>query len=39
MNVDGIPLAEERYGFFLIVGSPLALTAFLAYWSLGRRRD
>src|SRR5436309_15058281 len=38
MNVGGIPLAQHRYGFFLVVGPLLALTALLAYWGLGRRR-
>jgi zinc transporter len=39
MNVGGIPLAQERYGFFLVVCPLAVLTAFLAYWGLGRRRD
>jgi zinc transporter len=39
MNVGGIPLAQHPYGFFFVVGPLLALTAFLAYWGLGRRRD
>ena len=39
MNVGGIPLAQHPYGFFLVVGNLLVLTAFLAYWGLGRRRD
>lgn len=39
MNVGGIPLAQDRYGFLLVVCPLLALTAFLAYWGLGRRRD
>jgi zinc transporter len=38
MNVGGIPLNQEPYGFFLVVGPLLILTAFLAYWGLGRRR-
>src|SRR5216117_2721858 len=38
MNVGGIPLAQHRYGFFLIVGPLLVLTALLGYWGLGRRR-
>ena len=38
MNVGGIPLAQHPYGFFLVVGNLLVLTAFLAYWGLGRRR-
>jgi zinc transporter len=39
MNVGGIPLAQHRYGFFLVVGPLLVLTVLLAYWGLGRRRD
>jgi zinc transporter len=39
MNVGGIPLAQHPYGFFLVVTPLIALTAFLAYWGLGRRRD
>jgi zinc transporter len=39
MNVGGIPLAQHPYGFFFVLGPVLALTAFLAYWGLGRRRD
>jgi zinc transporter len=38
MNVGGIPLAQDRYGFFLVVCPLVVLTAFLAYWGLGRRR-
>jgi zinc transporter len=39
MNVGGIPLAQHPYGFFLLVSPLLVLTAFLAYWGLGKRRD
>lgn len=39
MNVGGIPLAQDRYGFFLVVLPLIVLTALLAYWGLGRRRD
>ncbi len=39
MNVGGIPLAQHPYGFFLVVSPLLALTAFLAYWGLAKRRD
>jgi zinc transporter len=39
MNVGGIPLAQHPYGFFLVVGPLLVLTAFLAYWGLDKRRD
>jgi len=38
MNVGGIPLAQHRYGFFLVLSPLLILTAFLAFWALGRRR-
>jgi zinc transporter len=38
MNVGGIPLAQHPYGFVLVVGNLLVLTAFLAYWGLVRRR-
>jgi zinc transporter len=39
MNVGGIPLAQHRYGFFLVLGPLLVLTALLAYWGLARRRE
>ncbi len=39
MNVGGIPLAEDGYGFALIVMNLLVLTAVLAYFALGGRRD
>jgi zinc transporter len=39
MNVGGIPLAQHPYGFFLVVGPLLVLTALLAYLGLIRRRD
>src|SRR5882724_371855 len=39
MNVGGIPLSQDRYGFLLVVCPLVVLTAFLAYWGLGRRRD
>lgn len=39
MNVGGIPLAEHRHGFFLVVGCLSVVTAVLAYFALGRRRD
>jgi zinc transporter len=38
MNVGGIPLAQHRYGFFLVLSPLLLLTALLAWWALGRRR-
>ena len=38
MNVGGIPLNQHPYGFFLVLGPLLVLTAFLAYLALGRRR-
>ena len=39
MNVGGIPLAQHPYGFFLVLSPLLVLTALLAYWALGRRRN
>lgn len=39
MNVGGIPLTDTPYGFVLIVVNLLVLTAVLAYFALGRRRD
>ena len=39
MNVDGIPLAENRSGFFIIVVFLAILTAVLSYVALGRFRD
>src|SRR6266487_2639688 len=36
MNVGGIPLNQHPFGFFLVLGPLLILTAFLAYWALGR---
>jgi len=39
MNVGGIPLSDDPYGFALVVVSLLALTGFLGYLALGRRRD
>jgi zinc transporter len=39
MNVGGIPLAQHKYGFFLVVSPLLVLTAILAYWGFGRRRN
>jgi zinc transporter len=41
MNVGGIPLGQQPYGFFLVLGPLLVLTAllaYLAYWGLGKRR-
>lgn len=40
MNVGGIPLSQEKYGFVFVVGPLLVLTAllaYLAYWGLSRR--
>jgi len=39
MNVGGIPLAQQPYGFFLVLSPLLVLTALLAYWALGRWRN
>jgi zinc transporter len=36
MNVGGIPLNQHPFGFFLVLGPLLILTALLAYWALGR---
>ena len=36
MNVCGIPLNQHPFGFFLVLAPLLILTAFLAYWALGR---
>jgi zinc transporter len=38
MNVGGIPLAQHRYGFFLVLAPLLVLTALLAFWGLTKRR-
>jgi zinc transporter len=38
MNVGGIPLSQDKYGFVFVVSPLLILTALLAYWGLGRRR-
>lgn len=39
MNVGGIPLAENHYGFFIIIGGLMLITGFLAYSYLLNRRD
>jgi zinc transporter len=39
MNVGGVPLSTDSYGFMLIVGILLSVTTSLAYLALGRRRD
>src|SRR5947199_2771141 len=39
MNVGGIPLTQQPYGFFLVLSPLLVLTALLAYWALGRWRN
>jgi len=39
MNVGGVPMSGNAYGFMLIVGLLLAVTTLLAYLTLGRRRD
>ncbi len=39
MNVGGIPLAEHRHGFALVVTLLVVLTGVLAYLAFGRRRD
>jgi zinc transporter len=39
MNVGGIPLTSHPHAFGMIVGALLVLTALLAYFAFGRRRD
>lgn len=39
MNVGGIPLAQHRHGFLIIVTCLAAVTGVLAYFFLLRRRD
>jgi len=39
MNVGGIPLSQHPYGFFLVLGPLLVLTAFLTYWGWIKGRD
>jgi zinc transporter len=39
MNVGGIPLAEHRHGFRMVVLPLLALTMLLGYLALWRRRE
>ena len=39
MNVGGIPLADHRHGFALVVTLLVVLTGVLAYLAFGRRRD
>ena len=38
MNVGGIPLAQDKYGFLVVLCPLVVLTALLAYLGLGRRR-
>jgi zinc transporter len=39
MNVGGIPLSQHPHGFSLIISVLVALTALLAYFAFGKRRD
>ena len=39
MNVGGIPFANDRQGFLLIVFGLALLSGAAAYLALGRRRD
>ena len=39
MNVGGMPLAEHRHGFLIVVVILLIVTVLLAYVALGRRRE
>jgi zinc transporter len=39
MNVGGLPLADHRHGFLIVVAILLLVTVLLAYVALGRRRE
>ncbi|MDD2545715.1 MAG: transporter [Burkholderiaceae bacterium] len=39
MNVGGIPLAEDPYGFWIIVAIVLTFTALAGWWAFRRQRD
>jgi zinc transporter len=39
MNVGGIPLADNRHGFFLVVVLLVLATAVIAYRAFGKHRD
>jgi zinc transporter len=39
MNVGGIPLGDNRHGFFVVVALVVSLTGILAYIALKRRGD
>jgi zinc transporter len=39
MNVGGMPLTDNNYGFLLILGALLTLTALLAYLTLGKQHN
>ena len=39
MNVGGLPLAEHRHGFLIVVAILLIVTVVLAYVAFGRRRE
>jgi len=39
MNVGGVPMSNDSYGFMVIVGLLLSTTSLLAWLALGRRRE
>jgi zinc transporter len=39
MNVGGIPFAENRFGFAIVVIAIVATTGIIAYFAFGRQRD
>ena len=39
MNVGGIPLAEDRHGFWVVVAIVLSFTAVAAWAAFRRRKD
>ncbi len=39
MNVGGLPVIDNKYGFSIVVGILLLVTVSLAFWAFGRRRE
>ena len=39
MNVGGVPLAEHKHGFWIVVGIVVTFTAAAGYFALRRQRD
>jgi len=39
MNVGGIPLAQETYGFWIIVALIVAFTGIAAWFAIFKKRD